>query len=69
MLMGLKKFAIDKVKYFSYFLIILVPIVMIGRVHHRWDETKQVPDELLYHAEQQIIYSKEWSWFTETSRL
>ena len=46
-----KILAIDKVKYFSYFLIILVPIVMIGRVYHRWDETKQVPDELLYKAE------------------
>ena len=25
---------------------------MIGRVYHRWDEAKQVPDELLYHSEQ-----------------
>ena len=44
---------------------------MIGRVHHRWDETKQVPDELLYHAEQinSYIPKKKWSWLTETSRL
>ena len=47
-----KILAIDKIRNFALFLIILVPIVMIGRVHHRWDEAKQVPDELLYHAEQ-----------------
>ena len=50
---GIEKIlAIDRVKYLSYFLIILVPIVMIGRVYHRWDKAKQVPDELLYHSEQ-----------------
>ena len=49
---GLKKYLQLISKIFFFFLIILVPIVMIGRVHHRWDETKQVPDELLYHAEQ-----------------
>ena len=35
----------------------LMPLVMIGRVSHRWIDNKQVPDELLYssHLFQKII--------------
>ena len=32
-------------------LLVLIPIVMIGRVSHRWIDTKQVPDELLDYPE------------------
>ena len=33
------------------FLLVFIPFVMVGRVHHRWVDTKQVPDELLYSSE------------------
>ena len=32
-------------------LLVLIPIVMIGRVAHRWVDKKQVPDELLDYPE------------------
>ena len=32
-------------------LLVLIPIVMIDRVYHRWIDTKQVPDELLDYPE------------------
>ena len=49
-----------KIKYTrntALILVFLMPLVMIGRVSHRWIDNKQVPDELLYysHLFQKII--------------
>ena len=32
------------------FLLVMIPIVMIGRVSHRWIDNKQVPNQLLYSS-------------------
>lgn len=33
-------------------IILITPLVMVGRVYHRWTTSKQVPVELLYRAEE-----------------
>ncbi len=42
----------NKFRLLLFVLIICVPLVMVGRVGHRWLWSKQVPDELLYRAEE-----------------
>ncbi len=41
-----------KLRLFVCFLLICVPIVMVGRVGHRWLWAKQVPEELLYQSDE-----------------
>ena len=37
-------------KKIGIFLLVMMLIVMIGRVSHRWIDNKQVPDQLLYSS-------------------
>ena len=43
------------------FLVLLMPLVMVGRVSHRWIDNKQVPNELIYssHVFQKILPQNE----------
>jgi len=41
-----------KWKRFVLVLLVMVPLVMVGRVSHRWGSAKQVPDTLLYHTDE-----------------
>jgi 4-amino-4-deoxy-L-arabinose transferase-like glycosyltransferase len=41
-----------KMRFALCLILFLIPVVMVGRVGHRWLWAKQVPDELVYKADQ-----------------
>jgi 4-amino-4-deoxy-L-arabinose transferase-like glycosyltransferase len=43
-------FAARRLRWLAVVLVVLVPVVMVDRVHQRWTVNRQVPVELLEHA-------------------